>query len=69
MSEPLHVLGLAGSPRRQGNTEILLDQFLSAPPGFLAQRVVDRLQLLTHFTVRINWPSSTPSLSCTSQCR
>jgi hypothetical protein len=30
MSETLRVLGLAGSPRRRGNTEILLDQFLSA---------------------------------------
>jgi len=30
MNEPLRVLGLAGSPRRRGNSEILLDQFLSA---------------------------------------
>ena len=30
MNEPLRVLGLAGSPRRRGNTEILLDQFMSA---------------------------------------
>ena len=30
MSETLRVLGLAGSPRRRGNTEILLDRFLSA---------------------------------------
>ena len=29
MRETLRVLGLAGSPRRQGNTEVLLDQFLS----------------------------------------
>jgi hypothetical protein len=29
-SELLRVLGLAGSPRRQGNSELLLDQFLSA---------------------------------------
>jgi putative NADPH-quinone reductase len=29
MSKKTRVMGLAGSPRRQGNTEILLDQFLS----------------------------------------
>jgi NAD(P)H-dependent FMN reductase len=33
VSETLRVLGLAGSPRRQGNTEILLDQFLSGAQG------------------------------------
>jgi putative NADPH-quinone reductase len=30
MSEPIRVLGLAGSPRRHGNTELLLDSFLAA---------------------------------------
>ena len=29
MSEPIRVLGLAGSPRRHGNTERLLDRFLA----------------------------------------
>ena len=37
MSEPLRVLGLAGSPRRRGNTEILLDQFLSGAEAAGAQ--------------------------------
>ena len=37
MNEILRVLGLAGSPRRRGNTEILLDQFLSAAKGAGAQ--------------------------------
>lgn len=37
MNEPLRVLGLAGSPRRRGNTEILLDQFLSAAKAAGAQ--------------------------------
>ena len=30
MSQPIRVLGLAGSPRRHGNTELLLDRFLAA---------------------------------------
>ena len=29
MQGMIHVLGIAGSPRRHGNTEILLDQFLA----------------------------------------
>lgn len=29
-NETIRVLGIAGSPRRQGNTEILLDRFLAA---------------------------------------
>lgn len=30
MGKPIRVLGLAGSPRRHGNTDILLDRFLAA---------------------------------------
>lgn len=41
MSKTLRVLGLAGSPRRRGNSEILLDDFLSAAQGAGAQ--VDKL--------------------------
>jgi multimeric flavodoxin WrbA len=37
VSELLRVLGLAGSPRRRGNTEILLDQFLSGAQSAGAQ--------------------------------
>ena len=32
-TEPIRVLGIAGSPRRNGNTEVLLDRFLSGAEG------------------------------------
>jgi multimeric flavodoxin WrbA len=32
-TEPIRVLGIAGSPRRNGNTEALLDRFLSGAEG------------------------------------
>ena len=37
MSGAIQVLGIAGSPRRHGNTEILLDSFLTAAEGAGAQ--------------------------------
>jgi hypothetical protein len=45
---PIRVLGIAGSPRRQGNTETLLDRFLAGAEGAGAQVekiVVARLKI------------------------
>jgi hypothetical protein len=48
VTEPIRVLGLAGSPRRHGNTETLLDRFLDGALGAGAEVekiVVARLEI------------------------